>query len=81
MNGTDLLDAVFTDRHGRVRHFDDAVGAGTVRDEHGRDWWFHCTAITDGTRTIDDGTPVQFQVAPAPTGLEAVGLIPLPRAG
>ncbi|MFZ6002716.1 MAG: hypothetical protein ACOYXM_02180 [Actinomycetota bacterium] len=51
---------------GTVAAFDDDRGLGEVRS--GDDLYpFHCTAILDGTRTIDVGTKVTF-------GLRAAGL-------
>ena len=42
--------------HGRVDSFDDPEGYGTVTaDEPAGTWFFHCTAIADGTRTIEVG--------------------------
>jgi cold shock CspA family protein len=63
---------------GAVVAFDEATGLGAVRDEtDGREYGFHCTAITDGTRTIAVGTQVQFAVAPGHRGLwEARALTP-----
>jgi len=62
----------FTERSGVVATFDDQVGAGTIVDDAtGAPWWFHCTRIADGTRTIAIGVPVTFCVEPGPTGLEA----------
>ena len=76
--GTDAplgLAAAFGGQSGRVASFDDHVGAGTVEaDETSDTWFFHCTRIADGSRTIAPGTWVTFDVAPGPTGLEAVGL-------
>jgi len=72
----------FTERAGVVATFDDHVGAGTIVDDAtGAPWWFHCTRIADGTRTIDIGAPVTFCVEPGPTGLEAtaVALTPATR--
>jgi cold shock CspA family protein len=31
-------------------------------------WFFHCTQIADGTRTIAVGTPVTFEVRPGQRG-------------
>jgi cold shock CspA family protein len=55
-------------RPGRVEAFDDARGIGTVVDESGRSYPFHCTALTDGTRSIAVGTRVVFEVAAAHLG-------------
>ena len=54
---------------GRVASFDDAAGHGTVRaDDSGEEYFFHCTAIADGTRTIEEGAPVSFDVVPGRLG-------------
>jgi cold shock CspA family protein len=64
---------------GTVATFDDHAGLGTVRGGDGRSWPFHCTAITDGTRTIEVGTAVTFAVAPGRGGAwEAVEVRPEP---
>lgn len=74
--GTPLgLAAAFANLTGRVTAFDDHVGAGTVTaDELDESWGFHCTRIADGSRTINVGTWVTFDVVPGPNGLEAVSL-------
>lgn len=65
---------------GEVASFDDGRGYGFVRtsgrsDEH----FFHCTAITDGSRTIDVGTAVSFRLSAGHLGRwEAVEVCPLP---
>jgi cold shock CspA family protein len=67
------LAAAFDTRVGRVASFDDDAGCGTVAAEDtGEQWYFHCTSIGDGSRTIPVGTWVAFEVAPGPTGLEAL---------
>jgi cold shock protein len=47
---------------GSVVAFDEDKGYGTVRASDGRDLFFHCTQIADGTRTIDVGADVTFDV-------------------
>lgn len=69
---------VFGAHRGRVSEFDDHVGSGVVTGPDGRRHWFHCTAIADGSRTIDAGTVVRFLVVPGPTGLEASRIEPVP---
>ena len=66
------LASAFSEMSGTVTDFDDHVGAGTITADDGATWWFHCTRIADGSRTIALGTAVAFEVAPGPTGLEAV---------
>jgi cold shock CspA family protein len=69
----------YTARSGVVATFDDAEGAGTIVDDAtGAAWWFHCTRIADGSRSIPVATPVTFTAAPGPTGLEAVDVTPAP---
>jgi cold shock CspA family protein len=47
---------------GEVIEFDEDGGYGTVRQDDGTERFFHCTAIADGTRTIEVGAAVQFDV-------------------
>ncbi len=47
---------------GTVAEFDPHAGFGTVVAGDGRAFWFHCTAVVDGSRTIDVGTVVCFDV-------------------
>lgn len=49
---------------GRVTEFDAARGLGrVVRDDPpGEGFWFHCIEIADGSRTIDVGAAVHFDV-------------------
>ncbi|HUF33146.1 MAG TPA: cold shock domain-containing protein [Acidimicrobiales bacterium] len=49
-------------RHGVVSTFDEHRGYGTVRTDDGRDLFFHCTAIADGSRTIEEAVAVSFHV-------------------
>jgi CspA family cold shock protein len=51
-----------------VVEFDDHRGVGTVRGDDGSDHFFHCTRIADGTRTIEEGTRVVFEVVPGHGG-------------
>ena len=54
--------------HGTVADFDEARGYGTVRADDGRQLFFHCTQIADGTRTIPVGLTVEFDVVPGRNG-------------
>ena len=55
---------------GRVVAFDEEKGYGTVRveDPDGRELFFHCTQIADGSRRIDVGATVTFEIAPGHLG-------------
>ena len=63
---------------GTVVAFDEHVGLGTVQGEDGRTWEFHCTRITDGSRSVAVGARVAFEVGAAGPGRwEAVGVLKL----
>jgi len=53
---------------GTVTRYDEPVGLGSVLDDEGREYRFHCIEIADGTRTIDVGQAVAF------VGLPRLGL-------
>ncbi|MGH9214414.1 MAG: cold shock domain-containing protein [Acidimicrobiales bacterium] len=53
---------------GVIASFDEPRGLGTISTVDGLDLPFHCTAITDGTRTISVGERVRFVVVPGPAG-------------
>ena len=62
-------------RRGEVVDYDPAAGYGTIRDADGDEWWFHCTAIADGTRRIDVGAVGTFTLVAGHRGRwEAVGI-------
>ena len=62
---------------GSVVDFDEHRGIGTVA-AGGHQWLFHCTTIVDGTRTIEPGTAVAFDVrAGGPGRWEAFDLTTL----
>ena len=54
--------------HGTVSSFDDHKGYGWVRADDGRELFFHSTRIADGSRTIEPGTEVAFDVVPGHHG-------------
>jgi cold shock CspA family protein len=64
---------------GVVAEFDEARGLGVVASTDGTTYPFHCTQIADGTRTIEVGTPVRFDVGPGLPGVwEARGVAKAP---
>ena len=64
-------------RRGIVSSFDDGAGLGTITADDGTTFAFHCTAIADGTRTIEVNTAVEFEPRPAPHGTyEASAITP-----
>jgi cold shock CspA family protein len=61
---------------GRVAEFDEDRGIGWV-EAAGERWFFHCTQIAGGTRTIAAATPVTFEVRPGHRGMwEAAQVAP-----
>jgi CspA family cold shock protein len=53
---------------GTVADFDEQVGLGTVVRGDGTRYPFHCTQIADGSRSIDPGVTVEFDVIPGHRG-------------
>lgn len=63
---------------GTIDSFDADAGLGVVVDAAGRRHGFHCTAITDGSRTIDPGRIVAVEIGPGgPGGWEATVIVPV----
>ena len=63
-------------RRGTVLEFDPVAGYGMVGADS-MQWFFHCTAIADGTRSIQPGTSVDFGLTPGHLGrLEAADIRP-----
>jgi cold shock CspA family protein len=63
--------------NGRVVEFDEQVGLGAVEGEDGTRLDFHCVAIADGSRRIEVGTAVAYDVVPGRLGrYEAWGIRP-----
>ena len=59
---------------GVVVAFDERRGLGTIEAD-GRSYPFHCTALLDGTRTVEVGAAVTFEVRAAGMGRwEATGI-------
>jgi cold shock CspA family protein len=55
-------------RTGTVTAMDDLRGVGTVTASDGESFFFHCTAVADGSRHIEVGTKVVFVAAPGHLG-------------
>lgn len=53
---------------GEVVEFDEHVGLGRVRAGDGRVFLFHCTQLVDGTRTVEVGAVVRFEVVAGHSG-------------
>ena len=62
---------------GHVASFDDPRGIGVVSSGD-RSFGFHCTAITDGSRRVEEGAPVAFTGGAGHLGrLQALSVRPL----
>ncbi len=58
-------------RRGVVASFDEQAGLGSI-SEGDEEWFFHCSAISDGSRKISVGVEVVFAITPGHMGrLEA----------
>ena len=63
-------------RTGTVTSFAEDRGLGTVTDDEGSTFDFHCTALSDGSRAVEVGRPVVFVVRAGHRGrLEARELV------
>jgi cold shock CspA family protein len=66
---------MLTQGTGVVAEFDEPRGLGVIRGDDGADVPFHCTAIADGSRTVETGRRVRFEVVPGLLGhWEASGI-------
>jgi cold shock CspA family protein len=57
-----------TTTRGTVATFDEHAGHGVIRAEDGRELFFHCTQLVDGSRTVEIGTLVRFDVVAGHSG-------------
>jgi cold shock CspA family protein len=53
---------------GMVEDFDEPRGLGVIRSDDGAELPFHCTALADGTRSVEPGRRVRFRVVPGLLG-------------
>lgn len=61
---------------GTVVEFDREVGLGEVRATDGTVYPFHCIVIADGSRTVEVGAAVAFELLPKLGRWEATAIRP-----
>ncbi len=60
---------------GTVKWFNAAKGYGFIQRENGEDVFVHFSAIqTQGYRSLDEGSRVEFEVTKGPKGLQATNV-------
>jgi CspA family cold shock protein len=60
---------------GTVKWFNAAKGYGFIQRENGEDVFVHFSAIqSQGYRTLDEGSRVEFEVTRGPKGLQATNV-------
>ncbi len=61
---------------GTVKWFNNTKGYGFISGEDGVDVFVHFSAIaSDGFKTLDEGTPVQYDVTDGAKGPQAVNVV------
>jgi cold shock CspA family protein len=68
-------------RSGSVTAYDPGRGLGTVTDESGGPFGFHCAEIADGSREIEVGTVVTFRALAKLGRYEAADIRPVDGRG
>jgi cold shock CspA family protein len=61
--------------HGKVLEFDAHTGLGVVESAEGTRHVFHCTQVADGSRNVDVGTAVRYELIPGGRGVWEAGAI------
>ena len=61
---------------GVVTEFDEHIGLGAITDGAGTEYPFHCAEIADGSRTIEVGADVDFDLLPKLGRIEAGSIAP-----
>ncbi len=60
---------------GTVKWFNAAKGFGFIQRENGEDVFVHFSAIqSEGYRSLDEGSNVEFEVLKGPKGLQAANV-------
>jgi cold shock protein len=63
---------------GTVKWFNASKGYGFIQRQGGEDVFVHFSAIQgDGYRSLQEGSPVEFEVVKGPKGLQAANVVQL----
>lgn len=62
-------------RLGLIEQFDERRGIGVVTGDDGERHGFHCTAVADGSRSIEVGTRVVYEMRTGPLGRDEASAI------
>ena len=63
---------------GTVKWFNAAKGYGFIQRENGDDVFVHYSAIqSDGYKSLEEGTKVEFEITKGPKGLAATNVMPV----
>ncbi len=63
---------------GTVKWFNASKGYGFIQRQGGEDVFVHFSAIQgDGYRSLQEGSPVEFEVVTGPKGLQAANVVQL----
>ncbi|MFQ5561516.1 MAG: cold-shock protein [Nitrospinota bacterium] len=65
-------------KEGTVKWFNSAKGFGFIEDDGGGDVFVHFSTIkSDGYRSLEEGSRVQFDIVDGPKGKAADNVVPL----
>jgi len=58
-----------------VKWFNNSKGYGFIQQDDGTDIFVHFSAIAaEGYKTLDEGQPVEYEIAQGPKGLQAANV-------
>ena len=77
-NAIRQLKRIHMKEKGTVKWFNAAKGYGFIQRENGEDVFVHFSAIqSEGYRSLEEGSKVEFEVTRGPKGLQAANVSPV----